>query len=96
MKLNTCVASDKLHDKLNNKTDDYQKKRINKRNIITINSLLQKNTFFLNQIAVKLFSSELTIKACRRNIIQKIQLGNVQNSLTKFANQNSIFLNKAI
>lgn len=45
------------------------------------------------QIAEKLFTSIHTIKTHRKNISQKLELGNEQNNLLKYAVKNKIYLN---
>ena len=44
------------------------------------------------EIAAKLFISDSTVKNHRHNILKKLDLGGDQNSLLKFAIQNSMFL----
>ena len=87
-------VNDKLFNNFNTLNPNFQQNE-------SINELLSRLTtteqkvlklialnFNTNQIAAKLFSSELTIKTHRRNIIRKLELDNEQNSLTKFAIQN--------
>jgi DNA-binding NarL/FixJ family response regulator len=45
------------------------------------------------QIAEKLFTSIHTIKTHRKNISQKLELGNEQNNLLKYAVKNKVYLN---
>jgi DNA-binding CsgD family transcriptional regulator len=44
------------------------------------------------QIAEKLFTSIHTIKTHRKNISQKLELGNEQNNLLKYAVKNKVYL----
>lgn len=86
--------SDKLSKRSSKLLDDETIKQKISALTITEKKILQLISMNLNskQIAEKVFSSELTIKTHRKNIIRKLELDSEQNSLTKFAVQYKDYL----
>jgi DNA-binding NarL/FixJ family response regulator len=91
-------VNNKLFDNFNRITGDHQQNKLIKELLLQLTNTERKVLELIalnlntNQIAAKLFSSELTIKTHRKNIIRKLKLENEQNSLTKFAIQNVSYL----
>ncbi|MFN7913173.1 MAG: response regulator [Bacteroidota bacterium] len=87
-----------LSEKLSKKSSKLLNDEVIKQKISVLTAtekkVLQLIAINLNskQIAEKIFSSELTIKTHRQNIMRKLELNGEQNSLTKFAVQNKDYL----
>ena len=83
-----------LSEKLSKKSSKLLNDEVIKQKISVLTAtekkVLQLIAINLNskQIAEKIFSSELTIKTHRQNIMRKLELNGEQNSLIKFAAQN--------